>query len=86
MAKSGDENEKISCINQDGETSVLLEHFSVGHYEFHIYDYFGRIMYHKKVEINKERIQLPGVRLTTGFYVASIFDGTFTRSTSFYNP
>ena len=81
-----DENEKITCMNEGGETSVLLENFSPGHYVFHIYDYFGRIMYHKKVEINKERIQLPGVRLTTGFYVASIFDGTLTRSTSFFNP
>jgi len=81
-----DEIEKISCINQDGETSVLLENFSVGHYVFHIYDYFGRTMYRKKVDIKEERIQLPGVRLTTGFYVASIFNGTFTKSTSFYNP
>jgi hypothetical protein len=43
-------------------------------------------MYQNKVEIKEERIQLPGVRLTTGFYVASIFNGTFTKSTSFYNP
>lgn len=81
-----DENEKINLMNQGGETSVLLENFRPGHYVFHIYDYFGRIMYQKKVEINEERIQLRGVRLTTGFYVASIFDGTLTRSTSFYNP
>lgn len=81
-----DENEKITWMNEGGETSVFLENFSPGHYVFHIYDYFGRTMYHKKVEINKERIQLPGVRLRTGFYVASIFDGTLTRSTSFFNP
>ena len=81
-----DENEKITWMNEGGETFVLLENFSPGHYVFHIYDYFGRIMYQKKVDIKEERIQLPGVRLTTGFYVASIFDGTLTRSTSFYNP
>ena len=81
-----DENEKISWMNEGGETSVLLENFSPGHYVFHIYDYFGRTMYQKKVEIKEERIQLPRVRLTTGFYVASIFNGTFTKSTSFYNP
>ena len=79
-------NEKISWMIQGGETSVLLENFSPGHYVFHIYDYFGRTMYRKKVDIKEERIQLPGVRLTTGFYVASIFDGTLTRSISFYNP
>ena len=81
-----DRNEKISWMIQGGETSVLLENFSPGHYVFHIYDYFGRIMYQNKVEIKEEKIQLPGVRLTTGFYVASIFNGTFTKSTSFYNP
>ena len=81
-----DRNEKISWMNEGGETSVLLENISPGHYVFHIYDYFGRTMYRKKVDIKEERIQLPGVRLTTGFYVASIFDGTLTRSISFYNP
>lgn len=81
-----DRNEKITWTNQGGETSVLLENFSPGHYVFHIYDYFGRTMYQKKVDIKEERIKLPGVRLTTGFYVASIFDGTLHQSTSFYNP
>ena len=81
-----DRNEKISWMNEGGETYVLLENFSPGHYVFHIYDYFGRTMYQNKVDIKEERIQLPGVRLRTGFYVASIFDGTLTRSTSFYNP
>ena len=81
-----DRNEKISWMNQGGETSVLLENFSPGHYVFHIYDYFGRVMYRKKVDIKEKKIQLQGVRLTTGFYVASIFDGTLTRSISFYNP
>lgn len=79
-------NEKISCINQDGETSFLLENFSVGQYVFHIYDYFGRTMYQKNLEIKEERFQMPRLRLTNGFYVASIFDGTFTKSTSFYHP
>ena len=73
-------------MNQGGETTVLLENFSPGHYVFHIYDYFGRVMYRKKVDIKEEKIQLQGVRLTTGFYVASIFDGTLTRSIPFYNP
>lgn len=81
-----DENEKISCINQGGETFVLLENFSMGQYIFYIYDYFGRTMYQKKVEIKEVRIQLPRVRLTTGFHVASISNGTFTKSISFYNP
>jgi hypothetical protein len=81
-----DENEKISCINYGGETSVLLENFSIGHYVFHIYDYSGRTIFQKKVEIKEERIQLPRVRLTTGYYVAYISNGTFTKSTSFYNP
>jgi hypothetical protein len=81
-----DGNEKISWMNEGEETYVLLENFSPGHYVFHIYDYFGRTMYQNKVDIKEESIQLPGVRLTTGFYVASIFDGTLTRSTSFYNP
>jgi len=81
-----DENEKISFINQGGETSFLLENFSIGHYVFHIYDYFGRTMYQKKLEIKEERIQLPKVRLTTGFYVAYISNGPFTKFTSFYNP
>jgi hypothetical protein len=81
-----DRNEKISWMYEGGETYVLLENFSPGHYVFHIYDYFGRTMYQNKVDIKEERIQLPCVRLTTGFYVASIFDGTLTRSTSFYSP
>ena len=81
-----DGNEKIYWMNQGGETSVLLENFSPGHYLIHIYDYFGRTMYQKKVELKEEKFQLTGVRLTTGFYVASIFDGTLTRSTNFYNP
>jgi hypothetical protein len=79
-------NEKISCIHQDGETSFLLENFSVGQYVFHIYDYFGRTMYQKNLEIKEERFQMPRLRLTSGFYVASIFDGTFILSTSFYHP
>jgi hypothetical protein len=79
-------NEKISCIHQDGETSFLLENFSVGQYVFHIYDYFGRTMYQKNLEIKEERFQMPRLRLTNGFYVASIFDGTFILSTSFYHP
>lgn len=81
-----DKNGKISCINQDGETSFLLENFSVGQYVFYIYDYFGRTMYQKNLEIKEERNQLPRIRLTSGFYVASISNGTFTRSISFYNP
>jgi len=81
-----DKNGKISCINQDGETSFLLENFSVGQYVFYIYDYFGRTMYQKNLELKEERNQLPRIRLTSGFYVASISNGTFTRSISFYNP
>jgi hypothetical protein len=63
-----------------------LENFSVGQYVFHIYDYFGRTMYQKNLEIKEERFQMPRLRLTSGFYVASIFDGTFILSTSFYHP
>ena len=81
-----DKNGKISCINQDGETSFLLENFSVGQYVFYIYDYFGRTMYQKNLEIKEERNQLPRIRLTSGFYVASIFNGKITQSTSFYYP
>lgn len=81
-----DKNGKIFCINQDGETSFLLENFSVGQYVFYIYDYFGRTMYQKNLEIKEERNQLPRIRLTSGFYVASIFNGKITQSTSFYYP
>lgn len=81
-----DKNGKISCINQDGETSFLLENFSVGQYVFYIYDYFGRTMYQKNLEIKEERNQLPRIRLTSGFYVASISNGKITQSTSFYYP
>ena len=81
-----DKNGKIFCINQDGETSFLLENFSVGQYVFYIYDYFGRTMYQKNLELKEERNQLPRIRLTSGFYVASIFNGKITQSTSFYYP
>jgi len=79
-------NEKISFISREGEIIFRLENFSSGPYQFQIYDYFGRSIYHRKVEIKEENFMLTGNRLTTGFYVASIFNGTTMQSSSFFNP
>jgi hypothetical protein len=81
-----DSHEKISFIRKEGEIIFQLENFRYGTYQFQIYDYFGRSKYHRKVDINEENFELTGTRLSTGFYVASIFNGSTIQSSSFFNP
>lgn len=79
-------NEKISFIFKEGEIIFQLENFKPGTYQFNIYDYFGRSIYLRKVEIKEENFLLTGTKLKTGFYVSSIFNGTTVQSSSFFNP
>jgi hypothetical protein len=81
-----DSHEKISFIRKEGEIIFQLENFRYGTYQFQIYDYFGRSKYHRKVDINEENFELTLTGLSTGFYIASIFNGTTAQSSSFFNP
>ena len=80
------ETEKLFVINQAGEMTVILENFKSGDFLLKIYDYSGKLIQQKKMEIIDKRVSVNLNTFIQGFYVVSIMNGTTSISSSFYQP